>query len=714
LKAVIQNYATGELSVKETPPPQLRAGHVLVRTVRSAISAGTEKTKVDTGRKSLLGKAKARPDLVKKVIEKAKREGLWKTWQTVSDRLNTPIPLGYSCAGEVLEVCGDVNGLRPGDRVACGGGTANHAEVVCVPKNLAVPVPETVSYEQAAFATIGAIAMQGCRQADCRMGERVAVIGLGLIGLLTTQMLRASGCRVFGIDIAAHRLDMARTLGCDEVAHANDETLMEAILLFTEGYGVDATLITAGTSSNQPVEQAAGITRERGKVVVVGLTKMDIPREPFYMKELDLRLSRSYGPGRYDRNYEDHGNDYPFGYVRFTEQRNMACFLELVARQAVRTAPIVTHRFKIEDAGQAYDLIHGETSEPYLGVTLEYPETSAPPAPRVDLSGQPAGEGQKTIGVIGVGNYATTHLLPWVKQHPSLSFGLACTASGMTARHVGERFNFEGATADVDELISESDAVIVATRHNDHAGYVIKALGASKPVFVEKPLGITGEQIDAVVAAAEKSDGGTLAVGFNRRFAPATRSAVAHFGQHAGPKSILIRVNAGPIPSDSWIQDPKVGGGRLIGEGCHFVDLAVALSGSLITRVDAAAIPVGGQSAALWDNFSICLGMADGSIANILYTSTGASGLGKEYIEVHGGGRTAIIDDFHTAELISGSRREKKKSSGVDKGQKNQIKAWADALAEGSSTIPFDEIINVHRACFAAIQSMTDGQSVRL
>ncbi|MGC8989466.1 MAG: bi-domain-containing oxidoreductase [Verrucomicrobiia bacterium] len=775
MKAVVQIYKTGELQVVEAPPPQLRPGWVLVKNEHSVISAGTEKTKVDTARKSLLGKAMARPDLVRKLVAKARREGLWKAWQTASDRLEQPITLGYSCAGRVIEVCGDVDGMCVGDFVACGGGTANHAEMVSVPKNLVVPVPEGVGTDAAAFATIGAIAMQGVRQAEVRLGEKIAVIGLGLIGLITVQLLKAAGCRVLGIDVDEGKLALGRELGCELAALSSDEGLEERVVMFTGGYGVDATIITAATSSNRPVEQAGELTREKGRVVVVGATGLEIPREPYYLKEIDFRISRSYGPGRYDPEYEDRGRDYPYGYVRFTEQRNMACFLELLQSGQVRLDKIITHRFPFEEAPRAYELLSGQKKEPYLGILLEYGRTEFEIPRRVELIQRPLGGDRITVGVIGAGHYATGYLLPAIKNHPLLQLGAVCTATGVSARQVGQRFGFRAAEADADAVIRESDAVLIATRHDEHAAYAIRALEKGKPVFVEKPLAITEEQLEQVMgcfktevssaqgertvsgeglsaldgqgstAKGQGSTGngqratdnvqrstlnaqrstfnvqrstvkaeGSLMVGFNRRFAPATLLVKEHFESVGGTKQILIRVNAGPVPKDHWVNDPVVGGGRLVGEGCHFVDLALFLAGGLIFEVSAAAVVQPGRPPQLWEDFSIQMSFDNGSLATIVYTALGDPCLPKERIEVSGGGRSAVIDDFAGVELWRDGKRVRRERFAQDKGQVNEIEAWVKGLKNGKSPIPFCEIMNVHQACFAALRSMRDRAKVRV
>lgn len=732
MRSVLQDYRSGELKLVESPIPQLDAGSVLVKTAYSVISAGTEKTKVEMASKSLLGKAQARPDLVNQVIAKAKKEGLWKTWQTVQERLGAQVPLGYCSAGEVIETAGEVDGLRPGDLVACGGSTANHSEIVAVPKNLVAPVPASVPLEHAAFTTLGAIALQGVRQANVQLGEKVAVIGLGLVGLLTVQILKAAGARVFGIDVAPDKLELGLKLGCAQIALANDEMLDEKILEFTDGYGVDATIITAASQSNGPVEQAAEITREKGTIVVVGLTKMDLPREPFYLKELDLRLSRSYGPGRYDKRYEDEGLDYPFSYVRFTEKRNMISFLELLESGQVRLDPLITHRFPVEEALNAYELLRGVRKEAYLGIVLEYGRKIEAIPRRIEFRSRPLDRGKIVVSVIGAGNYARANLLPYLRDHSELALGTVCTKSGITATNVAERFKIEAADSDIDAAMKEADAVLIATRHDEHASYVIKALKLGKAVFVEKPVTITVQQLDEVRrclesperssgAAAEHHNGessGTdsvgpsLMVGFNRRFALPTEMVKSHFEPVRGAKQVCIRVNAGPIPPDHWIQDPKVGGGRLIGEACHFVDLAVALCGSMVKNVSAFAVDLPGKDSASRDSFTIALEMSDGSVASIFYSSIGDPGFAKERIEVYGGGRVALIDDFRRVEMWQGGKRKTKSWSSQDKGQKAQIDAWVRGIQNGHAPIPLEQILNVHAACFAALRCIETGKVI--
>jgi polar amino acid transport system substrate-binding protein len=713
MKQIFQNYNTGELTVLEVPVPQLKSGWVSVKNHFSLISAGTEKTKIDMGRKNLLEKARSRPDLVKKVIEKAKREGIWKTWQTVSQRLNHPVALGYSCAGVVTEVGDNVEGIRRGDLVACGGEFANHAEMVSVPKNLVAKLPAGVKSEHGAFATVGAIALQGVRQADVRIGEKVAVIGLGLLGLLTAQILRASGCEIIGIDLDPEKVARGKKNGCRHAFLVDQEDMEEGILIATDGYGVDATIITAGSASNGPIEMAGEITREKGRVIVVGAVGMNIPREPYYLKEIDLKISRSYGPGRYDKAYEDKGQDYPFPYVRFTEQRNMRSFLELVEDGRIDLDSVITHIVPFEDAERAYSLIEGEKKEQYLGILLRYDRDDTKIPRRIDLHSSPM-DRTIVLGVIGAGNYATTYLLPHLKSNPSVCFGGICTSTGMTALARAKTFGFQYAESDVERIYAESDAILIATRHNDHAYYALKALRMGKSVFVEKPLVLKAEELDEFISLACDGVKGTLMVGFNRRFSPLVAYVREHLGSTGGPKQVLIRVNAGYVPRDHWIQDPEVGGGRLIGEACHFIDLVVAFTGASVESVSALAIPRRNLPPLLWDDFSISLGMSDGSVGTIVYSSIGDSGLPKEYIEIYCGGKVGIIDDFRTADIWSKGKREKKKSPRQDKGQQWQMDAWVQGLKNGASPIPFHQIVNVHKTCLMAVESMKRRQALMI
>jgi predicted dehydrogenase len=715
VRQLIQSYKSGEMEIADVPPPSARPGGVVVRTVRSLVSAGTEKMVVDLAQKSLLGKARARPDLVRKVIDTARKQGVMNTLRKVQTKLDTPIPLGYSSAGVVVEVGEGVPDHRVGDRVACGGaGYANHADYAWVPRNLVARIPEGVSMEDACFATVGAIALQGVRQTEPTLGERVAVLGLGLIGQLTVQLLRANGCQVLGFDPNPARAELARRLG----AHvAVSSSLEEAAEGFSQGRGVDAVIVAASAPTAEPLAQAGAIARLRGRVVVVGLVKMEIDRSVYYRKELDLRMSMSYGPGRYDPDFEERGFDYPIAHVRWTEQRNLEAFLELIADGRLQLAPLVTHRFDIADALDAYGLI-SSGREPYLGVLLGYgadDEAAVTPAPRVALDAKPTPGDRVRVGLIGAGSFGQSVLLPAMKSAGGVAFSTIASAGGTTARRIGEQYGFRTATADASEVIAspEVDAVCVLTRHDLHARLVVEALEAGKHVFVEKPLALTGEELDAITKAHDGSPGGVL-VGFNRRFAPLVGEIQKHFAGRTHPLVMHYRVNAGFIPNDHWIHDPNEGGGRIRGEGCHFIDLCHHLAGALPTRVFAESI-AGDTRYRGDDNVSITIRFADGSIATVLYTALGDSRQGKEFLEVFGEGRTARLDDYRTLELQADGKTRKERSANQDKGFVEEMRRFLAAVRSGGEMpIPYAQLVGSTRATLAAVESLRTGAPVDL
>ncbi|HEV2834342.1 MAG TPA: bi-domain-containing oxidoreductase, partial [Pyrinomonadaceae bacterium] len=586
MKQVLQNRKTGRPFVGEVPVPALQRGRVLVRSVASLISAGTERAAVEMVSKGLVQEARQRPDLVKAVVAKVKNEGLLNTFAAVRDKMAASQALGYSAAGIVTAVAEDVTEFQIGDRVACAGvGFASHAEVLSVPKNLCVHLPETVSFEAGAYGTLGAIALQGVRLAKPTLGESVVVIGLGLVGLLTVQLLKANGCRVFGLDLDSRRVALARELGADHAEISSAEA-PNSIHNWTKGRGADAVLITAATDSNEPVELAAKVSRLKGRVIVVGMTGLDIPRAPFFSRELKLVISMSYGPGRYDPDYEEKGHDYPLGYVRWTEKRNIESFLELVGDKRVNVDRLTTHRFRIEEAERAYQLLSGESSEPYIGVLLNY-DPDADVNRRVVLNAAPSvrkTETKITLGVIGAGGYVPAMLLPHFKTE-GVEFRSIATASGISAHDVGKRFGFGYAVSSAEEVLDDEEInlVVVGTRHDLHAELARKALERNKHVFVEKPLALNDEELDEVLEAAERSSG-LLMVGFNRRFSPLAQQAREFFANRETPLSIVYRVNAGHISKEHWTQDPLAGGGRIVGEVCHFVDLMQVLTGAAPVR----------------------------------------------------------------------------------------------------------------------------------
>jgi polar amino acid transport system substrate-binding protein len=708
MKQVLHSQRGGTISVQDVPIPALSDAFVLVRNHASVISAGTEKTKIDTGKMSLLEKARARPDLVKQVLEKVRREGFRSTYRTVQTRLDTETALGYSSAGEVVAVGVEVRGIQPGDRVACAGADyANHAEFAVVPQNLVARIPDGVNFEEAAFTTVASIALQGVRLADPKIGEVVLVIGLGLLGQMTVQLLRANGCTVIATDLDPALVERATQYGAIGVPPGTD--VAAACRHLTAGHGADAAVVCAGTSSNSVIELCGAALRNKGRVVVVGAVRMDIPREPFFKKEISVVISRSYGPGRYDPVYEEAGHDYPYGYVRFTEQRNMATVLELMKARQLNVRDLITHRFPVDDAPKAYQLLEGTKTTPYLGIVLAYPLSSESKVPSSPPRPAPRPAGPKlTVAFLGAGNYATAHLLPGLASMSDVAFGAIATASGRTAASVGKQFGFATTAPDLDGVLaSGADAVVIATRHNTHASACAAALEAGCHVFVEKPLAVTLEQLQQVHAAAHANPGVQLMVGFNRRFAPAT-DKVRHWLEHAlGPRVINIRVNGGFIPPTHWIHDAKIGGGRIIGEGCHFVDLAAALAGSTITGVQARGAASDSASAAINDNVAMMLTFQNGSVATITYTSAGSRNLPKERVEVFAGGRCAVIEDFAKVILYADDRAtETVAYSPQDKGQRAMLRAWVAGLRTGIPCVSQDTLFNSSLATLLMVDSM--------
>ena len=680
----------------DVPVPALQRGRVLVRTVASLISAGTERAAVELVSKGLVQEARERPDLVKAVVAKVKNEGLLNTFTAVRDKMAASQALGYSAAGTVTAVADDVTEFQLGDRVACAGvGFASHAQVLSVPKNLCVHLPDAVSFEKGAYGTLGAIALQGVRLAEPTLGESVVVIGLGLVGQLTVQLLKANGCRVFGLDLDRSRVSLALELGADSAA-VSGEGIEREIGSWTKGRGADAVLITAATDSNQPVELAAKISRLKGRVIVVGMTGLDIPRAPFFSRELKLMISMSYGPGRYDPEYEEKGHDYPIGYVRWTEKRNIESFLELVGDKRVNVDRLTTHRFRVEEAERAYQLISGDSSEPYLGVLLNY-DPNAELNTRVALNGAAKprkSEKSIVLGVIGAGGYVPAMLLPHFKTE-GVEFHSIATASGVSAHDVGRKFGFAEAVSGAAEVLDNPDVnlVVVGTRHDTHAQLAREVLERNKNVFVEKPLALDDDQLDAVLEAAEGSSG-RLMVGFNRRFSPSAQQAKSVFAKRETPLSILYRVNAGHIPKEHWTQDPVEGGGRIVGEVCHFIDLMQFLTGAPPVSVFAESVSAKSSKLIDADSVFITLRFADGSNGSIAYLSEGDKSLPKERVEIYGGGKIFVIDDFRAGKA-------------QDKGQQTMVKQiCASLLSAEPAPISLSELTATTRTTFRILDSL--------
>ena len=700
----------GQVEVLEVPSPVVTPDTVLVEIRASLLSAGTERAKVQTARQGLIGKARSRPDQVAKVVESARRDGISDTVRAVRMRLQAPDVLGYSAAGVVLEVGGNVPDVAPGDHVACGGASAVHAEVDRVPGNLCVPIPVGLDFEIAAFATVGSIAMHGVRQADVRLGERVAVIGLGLVGQLAGQLLRAAGCSVVGIDLDEGLVSHAVEHGAVDAGFGRSE--LDGPSLPAAATGCDAVLITAATKSQDPIELAAKLSRDRGRVVVVGDVGLAVPRAPYYDKELDLRLSRSYGPGRYDREYEERGLDYPIGYVRWTERRNMAAFVELAAAGKVDVSNLITDRVDVENAPEAYQHLATSATSP-LAVILRYPHEDAEFTGQVKqrlASAAPTVDG-RSVGVIGAGSFSERILVSGL-QSAGFALTSIASASGLSAEHLAGRSESARA-ADPAEIFEDPaiDVVAIATRHASHCELALRALEAGKAVFVEKPPALDMEGLDALEQAT--LSGPPLAVGFNRRHAPMAVAMREHVAGRGSPVQLIYRVNAGSLPAEHWLNDITEGGGRLVGEGCHFVDFACWFAGDIPTRVSCFVRPEPGQPLRAAQSFTVALEFADGSLATILYEAGGATGLGKEYAEAHGGGRSAALDDFQSLKTYEGRRGRRQRGLARGKGHDEQFQAFAQLL-RGEAAPPAPSHLSTMRATLAADRSAESGRAVEV
>jgi len=726
LRQLSQKLKDGTMRVIEVPLPMLGQGMVLVRNFYSLISAGTEGATAAAARKGLIGKAKERPQQVRQVLDVMVQQGPVQAYRAVMKKLDAWSPLGYSCVGEVIDVADDVSEFQVGDWVACGGLTASHAEVVAVPLNLCVKLPrqsgETPDQETylqaAAYNTLGAIAMQGVRQADLRLGETCAVIGLGLLGQITCLLLKAAGVRVVAVDINPVAVKTAALHGADIAFMRDEPGIEESILTFTSGIGCDAVIITAASNSTDPINFAGAISRKRGTIVIVGDVPTGFDREPhFYKKELTVRMSCSYGPGRYDPEYEEKGRDYPTGYVRWTEKRNMEAFQALISEGKIDLSFLTTHIFKLEDASKAYDLILKKT-EPYLGILISYERSRKPNEFKIQVSSSKASSLHDSIRIafIGAGSYAQSHLLPNLKGLSEVVLQGVMTSTPASARSVAERFGFAFCTSAEEEIWDDKiNTVFIATRHDSHASYVIKALKAGKHIFVEKPLCITESQLNEIADIYstinnQQSTLPLLMVGFNRRFSALTALLKEKIGD--GPMAMIYRVNAGRIPNDSWIQDPERGGGRIVGEVCHFVDYLTYLNGSLPVAVFANVLR---DSADCGDTVTINLQFQNGSIGTIAYVANGSKELFKEYIEVHQAGVTAVLKDFKELHVFRSGRPYSKKLISQDKGQKEMVKTFVEAVrVGGEAPISFADIYTVTLSTFKIMESIRKNMRIEI
>lgn len=710
MKQILQNLSSGETELAEIPCPRVKAGHLLIRSTVSLVSAGTERMLVEFGKANLIDKARQQPDKVRMVLDKIKTDGLMPTLDAVRSKLDQPLPMGYCNVGRVVAVGAGVTGFAVGDRVASNG---KHAEMVCVPVNLCAKIPSSVDDESAAFTVISAIALQGLRLAQPTLGENFVVTGLGLIGLVTVQLLRAHGCRVLGIDFDPKKLEIARTLGAETVDLSRGDDPIAAAMAFSRAYGVDGVLITASTKSNEPVHQAALMCRKRGRIVLVGVTGLELSRADFFEKELSFQVSCSYGPGRYDPLYEEQGHDYPLGYVRWTEQRNFEAVLDMLADHRMEVQSLISHRFDLEQAEAAYQLV-GEGGFS-LGILLKYPnaETKSDVALQeqtirlskspTTISGAPK---SAVVGFIGSGNYATMVLIPAFKQTAAKLKSVGSSA-GVSGVHAARKFGFEETTTDSQGLLADPaiNTIVITTRHDSHAKFVSQALSAGKHVFVEKPLALTRDELQSVQASYAAShtngDGPLLMVGFNRRFAPQVQKIKRLLAGMREPKSFVMTVNAGAIPAEHWTQDKTIGGGRIIGEGCHFIDLLRFLAGSAIVSSHAVMM---GQVPGLRirdDKVSFHLTFADGSFGTVHYLANGHKSFPKERLEVFCGGRILQLDNFRKLRGYGWPGFRKMNLWKQDKGNAACVAAFVAAIEQGAAApISFDELVEATRVSF--------------
>jgi predicted dehydrogenase/threonine dehydrogenase-like Zn-dependent dehydrogenase len=707
VKQILQSLKNGKTEVAEVPCPAVKRGHLLVRSSRTLVSVGTERMLVDFGKAGWIEKARQQPDKVRMVLDKIKTDGLMPTIESVLNKLDQPLPLGYCNVGRVLEAGSGLVGYAPGDRIASNG---KHAEAVCVPVNLTARVPDNVSDDEAAFTVLGAIALQGIRLIQPTLGETVVVTGLGLIGLVTVQLLRSHGCRVLGLDFDPEKLALARKFGAETVNLAAGEDPVKAAQAYSRGRGVDGVIITAATKSNEPMHQAALMCRKRGRIVLVGVTGLELSRADFFEKEITFQVSCSYGPGRYDPNYEEKGNDYPVGFVRWTEQRNFEAILDMMSDGRLDVKPLISHRFAIEEAEKAYELVGG--AGPSLGILLEYPANSAKSDATVRQStvaipastkGSALSVSGASIGLVGSGNYATAVLIPAFKTAGARLRTVASSA-GVSGLHAGRKYGFEQTTTDSDSIFADAsvNALVVATRHDNHASMVVKALRAGKNIFVEKPIALTESELEEIETAhadaAAKGKAPLVMVGFNRRFAPQVAKMKSLLAGARGPKAFVMTVNAGAIPAEHWTQDREVGGGRIVGEGCHFIDLLRFLAGERIT-----AVRTNTMDSPSADSVSIELRFADGSIGTVHYLANGSKSFPKERVEVFAQGRVLQLDNYRRLTGFGWPGFKKMNLWSQDKGQKACAAAFVQAVASGgASPIPFEELIEVGRATIVA------------
>ncbi|NOT36004.1 MAG: Gfo/Idh/MocA family oxidoreductase [Saprospiraceae bacterium] len=704
MKQIIQDLKNGETLLVESPAPSVRKGHVLIRTHYTLVSSGTERMLLNFGKAGWIEKARQQPDKVQQVISKIRIEGLFPTIDAVLKKLDAPIALGYCNAGEVIEVADDVTEFKVGDRVISNG---HHSEIVCVGKNLVAKIPDSVSYEEAVFTVIGAIGLQGIRLVQPSLGETVVVQGLGLIGLLTVQLLKHNGCKVIGIETDIQRIKLAESFGIACIASSNDSNVVNEVLRLTNDQGADAVLITASSKSNELISQAAQMSRKRGKIVLIGVVGLDIQRSDFYEKELSFQVSCSYGPGRYDDQYEKFGIDYPLAYVRWTEKRNFEAVLDAMQSGALHVKSLITEIESLDNYGKIYSNL---ATAPTIASLLKYDHTRKNIDRRITVGNKTFKNNSSLIGVIGSGNFTSGVMLPLLHKL-NAPIKTISSASGLTATQLAKKYNIPVVSTDYSDVLEDVDsqAVIITTRHNSHATLVTHSLRNNKHILVEKPLCIHESQLEDIIQALENTSG-SLMVGYNRRFSPAAKLMFEHFQKSNQPIQLSITMNSGKIAADHWIQNMEIGGGRIIGEACHAIDLAGYLCNSLAKEVYATSMDDEGIGS---DNVSILIKYSNGSTAIIHYLSTGSKDYPKERIEAHQNGTTAIIDNFKSLQFFGSN--SKSWSGTQDKGHKEQYRLWLKFVEEGGvPPISVDSLLNTSKVSFGVLEAIRSGGVVRV
>jgi len=721
---LIQNYRNGEIELADVPVPNCSSNSILIKNISSLISIGTEKSIIDLGKKSLLGKAKARPDLVKRFLDKAKKEGFLKTFQEALGRLDNPTPLGYSSAGIVVEVGANIHKFSPGDRVACiGAGYASHAEYISVPENLCCKIPDNVSFEEASFGMLGIIALHGIRCANLTFGENVAVIGLGLLGLLTVQILKAYGSKVVGFDIDPNKVKLSQELGIDYAFNDLDQ-FKKAVEIFSNGFGTDAVIVTAATKSDEPINIAVEIVRMKGKIVLVGVTDIHPDRNDMWHKEVELVVSKAGGPGIFDPFYEIRGIDYPIGYVRWTENRNLEEFLRLISEKRVNVNKLITHKSLINDALKVYeDLLRNSAN--YIGVILQYPDSHVKNYKNdrtkyLNRLYQTKND-QINIGVIGAGLFGKAILLPTLSKIKDVNLSIISTSSSANVYHTGKKYKFNTITTNYHEVLESQNinAVVILTPHSQHKKMVIEALSNNKHVFVEKPLCINQQELqeidDIYTKLISDNNAPFLMVGYNRRFSPHSQQVYQHLEKRINPIMIQYRINAGFVPKSHWVHSEEEGRSRIVGEICHFVDMLIFLTGNNPTKIYAERVKGDDQGIINSDNINITISFQDGSVGNIFYTASGDKAFSRERVEIYSEGKTIVIEDYKETTVYFNGKRKSYKTINQDMGYRNELENFIDVIkGKSKPLLTYREIYDSTSTIFKIEESITKGEPIEL